>query len=542
MAAQPGRRRRPHRLRPRRRRHRLPRRVPCSRRAPRGAERDRRACRRGRALGPRRRPQPLDRRDRRAGRQVHQRRGRPRGGRRHEPRLQRRHRLVPRGAGDRARSSTTSPSSGAGRRMRRAARPRPDVHGVRRRRRRRGAQRRLHARRHFRRPAALGGAQLPQPGHGPAGGCWAASSSRASRRPIPRWRGPSRPCSSARSTCRPTPGAMGAVGIALLAGEALTGTPPTAPLAPSSATSTSPRARGARRRPPRVPVQGPRLPQPVPSRARRDRRRRRAREDRQRRPVPQVRRRLGRGGEVPQGCAQPVPRAGRTAGDAAGRGAPAADAAEAAIPPGGAARESAVTAAAERVGALTIGLPYCHYLIDTCRSSTRCCAVSATRWTCCGRTPRRWPRATGAAPRRAPARRSRLLHGLAGADVDVFFAPLFVHLPLPNAGDVTYTCPMAQGAPDMTARALDVEGSRTRVLRPVLFDKEGDGFAAARTRRALRRAAEALAKAAGEAGGPAPSRSAPPTPRRSTASAASRTGCARSACARSPGRAQTTTR
>ena len=46
--------------------------------APHGAERDRRPRRGRRALRPRRRPQPLDRRDRRPGRQVHQRRERTR--------------------------------------------------------------------------------------------------------------------------------------------------------------------------------------------------------------------------------------------------------------------------------------------------------------------------------------------------------------------------------------------------------------------------------------------------------------------------------
>ena len=91
----------------------------------------------------------------------------------------------------------------------------------------------------------------------------------------------------------------------------------------------------------------------------------------------------------------------------------------------------------------------------------------------------------------------KLLHGLAGADVDVLFAPIFVHLPLPNAGARTYTCPMAQGAPDMVGSALLAEGSATRVLRPVLFEKEGDGFDASRTRRSVSRAARALAERAG---------------------------------------------
>ena len=93
----------------------------------------------------------------------------------------------------------------------------------------------------------------------------------------------------------------------------------------------------------------------------------------------------------------------------------------------------------------------------------------------------------------------KILHGLALADVDVLLAPVFVHLPLPNAGALTYTCPMAQGAPDMVARALAAEGSPTRVLRPVFFDKEGEGFDSPRFRRALEGAARALADGTGAA-------------------------------------------
>ena len=81
--------------------------------------------------------------------------------------------------------------------------------------------------------------------------------------------------------------------------------------------------------------------------------------------------------------------------------------------------------------------------------------------------------------------------------MDVFFAPIFVHLPLPNAGAQTYTCPMAQGAPDMVGRALHAEGSPTRVLRPALFEREGDGFDAPRVRRSISLAMRALADSAG---------------------------------------------
>ncbi|NLE22685.1 MAG: hypothetical protein GX624_07905 [Actinobacteria bacterium] len=146
---------------------------------------------------------------------------------------------------------------------------------------------------------------------------------------------------------------------------------------------------------------------------------------------------------------------------------------------------------------LVVGLPYAHYLIDTLpffhtllrRLGHRVEVLRPGRDTL-AEGDRRCAAPGACAP-------VKLLHGLAGADVDVFFAPIFVHLPLPNAGAQTYTCPMAQGGPDMVGRSLRAEGSATRVLRPVLFEKEGDGFEAPRVRRSVSRAARALADAAG---------------------------------------------
>ena len=106
-----------------------------------------------------------------------------------------------------------------------------------------------------------------------------------------------------------------------------------------------------------------------------------------------------------------------------------------------------------------VGLPYAHYLIDTLpffHSLLRRLGyhVEVLR-------PGRDTLADGDRRCAAPGACApvKLLHGLAGADVDVVFAPIFVHLPLPNAGAQTYTCPMAQGAPDMIGRALVAEGS-----------------------------------------------------------------------------------
>jgi activator of 2-hydroxyglutaryl-CoA dehydratase/predicted nucleotide-binding protein (sugar kinase/HSP70/actin superfamily) len=148
---------------------------------------------------------------------------------------------------------------------------------------------------------------------------------------------------------------------------------------------------------------------------------------------------------------------------------------------------------------LTVGLPYAHYLIDTLpffhvllRRLGHHVEVLRPGRDTLAEGDRRCAAPGACAP-------VKLLHGLAGAEVDVFFAPIFVHLPLPNAGAQTYTCPMAQGAPDMVGRALRAEGSSTRVLRPVLFEREGDGFEAPRVRRSVSRAMRELSDAAGGA-------------------------------------------
>ena len=146
-----------------------------------------------------------------------------------------------------------------------------------------------------------------------------------------------------------------------------------------------------------------------------------------------------------------------------------------------------------------LGLPYAHYLVDTLpffhtllrRLGYRVEVLRPGRHTL-AEGDRRCAAPGACAP-------VKLLHGLAGAGVDVFFAPIFVHLPLPNAGVQTYTCPMAQGAPDMVGGALRAEDSPTRVLRPVLFEKEGDGFDAPRVRRSIGQAMRALADVAGDA-------------------------------------------
>ncbi len=154
-------------------------------------------------------------------------------------------------------------------------------------------------------------------------------------------------------------------------------------------------------------------------------------------------------------------------------------------------------AAADDAGpVLRLGLPYAQYLIDTLpffhtflRRLGHEITVIRPEASTLPEGDRRCAAPGGCAP-------VKLLHGMVGTGVDVLVSPVFVHLPLPNAGSVTYTCPMAQGAPDMVARALSAEGSPTRVLRPVFFEKEGDDFGSARTLRTLQTVARALAETA----------------------------------------------
>ena len=154
----------------------------------------------------------------------------------------------------------------------------------------------------------------------------------------------------------------------------------------------------------------------------------------------------------------------------------------------GAARGSGAGASA-----LRLGLPYAHYMVDALPFfstffSELGYAVEVLRPgpETLVEGDRRCTAPGGCAP-------VKLLHGLAGADVDVLVAPVFVHMPLPNAGAVTYTCPMTQGAPDMVARALAAEASATRVFRPVFFERESEGLDAPSFYRALQSAATALA-------------------------------------------------
>lgn len=61
----------------------------------------------------------------------------------------------------------------------------------------------------------------------------------------------------------------------------------------------------------------------------------------------------------------------------------------------------------------------------------------------------------------------KILHGLVNPDLPYNFLPKFVEVPRLKKGAGVGTCPMTQAAPEMVEKALEAEGARTRVIRPI---------------------------------------------------------------------------
>ena len=462
---------------------------------------------------PRRRPQPLDRRDRRPGRQVHQRARRARGRVRHEPRLQRRHGLVPRRAGPGLRARRHRRSSATWRPAR--ARP-PDlgqtctvfVADV-------AAEALSDG---FTRADIFAGLQYSVIKNyiGRVMGdrrFRSASSFRASRPPTPRWhaRWPRSPV--ARSSCRPTraPWARWASPCSPRRQAAPTGRPLRAPAA-------TPRRSPRTQRMAATPPAWPRVDLDVFAAARvverksgrcgdkhcanlcrleigRRRGGRRAPPRGERRQLPQVRRSLRSGRQAAQGRPQPVPRARRAAGalswPRARRRRPAAG--PLARPPHSACRRRTTSSTRCRsspafLAALGAEVEVLRPTVETLALGDRRCA------------------APGAC---APV---KIAHGLTaaagGARLDALFAP-GVHQPAvarrgrhlhlsdrPGHAADARTRPgrRGRGAAGGAAGALRCQGARLRRRRSAAARARGGGPAARRARR-RRRSGAAQARA-----------------------------------------------
>jgi activator of 2-hydroxyglutaryl-CoA dehydratase/predicted nucleotide-binding protein (sugar kinase/HSP70/actin superfamily) len=160
----------------------------------------------------------------------------------------------------------------------------------------------------------------------------------------------------------------------------------------------------------------------------------------------------------------------------------------------------AATSAAAPAGPLSgtrVGLPYAHYLID----SLPFFVAWLTALGADVEVLRPAIETLAAGDRRCAAPGAcapvKIAHGLTGAatgaqasgaaPVDLLFAPKFINLPSGGAAG-TYTCPIAQGTPEMIEAALVAEGPAVdrpstgdgqpspRVVRAVLFRKGARGF------------------------------------------------------------------
>ena len=142
-----------------------------------------------------------------------------------------------------------------------------------------------------------------------------------------------------------------------------------------------------------------------------------------------------------------------------------------------AAKRDAASAAAGPLAGRRIGLPAVHYLIDTLPFFAAFLAalgaeveVLRPSLEALARGDRRCAAPGACAP-------AKIAHGLTeapgAAPLDDLFLPKFVNLPSHGAAG-TYTCPIAQGTPEMLAHALAAEGATVRVARPVLFVRKAE--------------------------------------------------------------------
>jgi activator of 2-hydroxyglutaryl-CoA dehydratase/predicted nucleotide-binding protein (sugar kinase/HSP70/actin superfamily) len=153
----------------------------------------------------------------------------------------------------------------------------------------------------------------------------------------------------------------------------------------------------------------------------------------------------------------------------------------------------AADAAAGPLAGRRIGLPCAHYLIDTLPFFAAFLAalgaeVEVLRPTV--ETLALGDRRCAAPGACAPV---KIAHGLtrAGAPLHALFEAKFINLPSHGAAG-TYTCPIAQGTPEMLDHALADDPDEPRVVRPVFFPAKADGFAGSDALHELEEAARLL--------------------------------------------------
>ncbi len=123
----------------------------------------------------------------------------------------------------------------------------------------------------------------------------------------------------------------------------------------------------------------------------------------------------------------------------------------------------------KRAGRPTVGLPRGHYLIDYLPFFYAFFAglgVNVEILDSDHETFERGNRRCSAGNTCTPV---KIMHGLARADLDFLFMPKFVELPRPVRKSGACTCPMVQATPELVEKALEAEGARTKILRPHFY-------------------------------------------------------------------------
>ena len=163
-------------------------------------------------------------------------------------------------------------------------------------------------------------------------------------------------------------------------------------------------------------------------------------------------------------------------------------------------RKGQVAAAADPAAAgPVVGIPYSHYLIDALpffhafftALGARVRVIRSTRASL-AEGDRRCAAAGACAP-------VKIAHALTGAQADVLFLPKLINVPYPGRHWGPSTCPMTQGSPEMIEAALRAEGDSTPVLRPVLFRDGAKGYQSRELAAELAGVGAALAKLSGGA-------------------------------------------
>lgn len=136
-------------------------------------------------------------------------------------------------------------------------------------------------------------------------------------------------------------------------------------------------------------------------------------------------------------------------------------------------RDDLMTSLLPGPGAVTVGIPRAHYLADYLPFFHAFFTMMGARAEIISSGPETY--AVGNRLCTAPdaCTPTKIMHGLARPGFDYLFLPKFLNLPRLVEGSGAGTCPMSQATPELVEKALQEEGSPTRIVRPQLRLADG---------------------------------------------------------------------